>query len=298
MTIGVAAVRPPRAPSAALDRPPVGFTVPSGWELVYTIACALPAARECRKTRACTSSAGSIVSLPSSTPTTRDCRTRGRDDARPECSTFRVAKSPRAGTLRINLFIPAGRAGVLGFDSLGDGRGPSATAGPRRSRATFLIDYSKGRGVAFVNYSCDAGGGCESAHPLVLMTPKNADRALPRLFGGEHNLVSVNPRRDGGIALSYSLKNAAPGTQSAGGLLGLPISIPGFAVPRLDGTITATPAPNGTISGTFDRDAFPYVEIYQDRSGSAPKRLLRNQGSGDPTSLESVFPNETGHYPQ
>jgi hypothetical protein len=103
----------------------------------------------------------------------------------------------------------------------------------------------------------------------------------------ERNLLAVKSRASG-ISINYSLKNSAPGRP-----LGL-FDVPGFAVPRLDGSLRLAFGGSQQVVPHFSRDAFPALEIYQDLPSGRTRRVAQNLGAGGPENLFPIGSDERG----
>lgn len=73
-----------------------------------------------------------------------------------------IPRVPGKGSWLGEFCIAAGTAGIF----RGDGRGFDAAPNPNRSRASFDLDFERGKAIVEVNYTCTAVGACVSAYPF------------------------------------------------------------------------------------------------------------------------------------
>jgi hypothetical protein len=190
----------------------------------------------------------------------------------PEIVAGRLTPQPGKGVVRSNMFIPTDQVlniwkdpndlakGRLFPMNLGDNRGPSAVADPESSRVSVFVDYDHGVVVVRQN-------------PTV-----NVDGARGGAAAGVPN-VHVVQAPDGRITIDY---NAADAYENpAGKALGVTVN----------GRVTLSPHPDGTVSLGGNTTIYPSMETYQYREGLPPAQLQwtpANSGSkyGPGTSLE------------
>lgn len=130
----------------------------------------------------------------------------------------------------------------------GDGRGPSSSSNPARSRAYAIIDPANPEGARVqVNGSCWAGGGgCKPA--------------------SGSNSFTVASDGNGGFTVNVDLVNSL---------------VPG---PHINASIHFTPDGDGGWQASGTRDGFPSVEAYYYRKNGTTQEVI-NQGEGKERQL-------------
>lgn len=200
--------------------------------------------------------------------------------------TFQIKRRQGYGRVRVNLFIAAKTAGLLGVNAYGNDRGFDSSAGIEDSKATISLDFESGIGQVAVNYTCwqsgPSGGKCFDAQRLTVnpVTTIPADACGP--LGAPPTVQQcANAQSDAQlspnvlwVAEAGDLVLMRYRAMIAGATLGMAPSINGeiglLAIPGTD-----------RIAWCVDRDPFPSLEIYQDVNGMT-RTLVRDSESGWP----------------
>jgi hypothetical protein len=156
-------------------------------------------------------------------------------------SGFRFKPTPgQHGVVKVDIFIGARQAGILGDDDRGDDRGFDANSGPDDNRVTMYLDMDTGLAVVRQNPTLDASqaNGFEQNHPL-------ADN------------YQVGQAPDGALAIHYAFQN--------------PHRHPGWnpvdTNPTINGTMLVAPKPDGAVQVSGDAVGFPSYEVTQTVNG-------------------------------
>lgn len=183
-----------------------------------------------------------------------------------QLAQFRIPVNYCKGVVRINMYIAADEVSVPGMGTFhGDSRGPMAQATAHDGRASFELDFTRGLGRLFVNYTCKDSGDCQDAMPIG-MGPVNT--TTPVTNSG-FNELDVR-RRDDENELEVRWKLPNPFTR-----------IFGVAPCAITGQVTFDLGEDGSrlrLEDKVFRD-FPSLEIYQFAGGRQITHENRPEGN-------------------
>jgi hypothetical protein len=190
----------------------------------------------------------------------------------PQLVAGRFTPQPGKGVVRSNMFIPTDQvqnlpkdltgitSGRLRPKNFGDNRGPSATADPESSRVSVFVDYDHGLIVVRQNPTSNVDGARGGA-------------------AAEVPNVHVVQAPDGRMTIDYNAHDAYENP------LGTAAGV------SVNGRVTLSPYPDGTVDLRGNTTIYPSMETYQYRDGLRADQLQWNPANsgralGPGTSLE------------